>query len=268
MLRASLNMYAPAPLRPAVVDFWAGLARAMTAAGLPDVPQRLSWDEDFEALWLSPDLFFSQTCGYPLTHALKGRVRLIATPCYDCPDTEGAAYRSLILLRADDAAQSLADLAGRHAAANGPDSQSGFSAFRHTIAPFSKAGRFFGQVTWSGAHHASIDLLRQGAVDLCSVDCVTYYLLQRCQPERLDGIKIFARSAAAPGLPYITAAAASDERLERLRAGLFAAFADPHLKTARDALMLKDVEVLAESAYDRIVEMEGEAEALAYPALN
>ena len=261
-------MYAPAPLRPAVDAFWAGLAKAMTAAGLPDVPEALSWDADMEALWLSPALLFAQTCGYPLTHALKGRVRLVATPCYDCPDTDGASYRSLILLRADDDAASLADLAGRRAAANAPDSQSGFSAFRHSIAPFAREGRFFSEVTWSGAHLASIDLLREGAADVCSVDCVTYHLLRRCLPARLEGLRILARSAPAPGLPYITAGAADDDRLARLRDALFAAFADPDLAAAREALMLKGVEVLALEAYDRIMELERDAEALGYPKLT
>jgi len=267
-LLASLDMYAPAPLRPAVDGFWAGLAKAMRAAGLSEVPHSLTWDADAAALWLSPDLLLAQTCGYPLTHALKGRVRLVATPCYDCPDSEGADYRSLILVRSDDRIETLADLAGRRAAANGPDSQSGFSAFRHSIAPLARGRRFFSDVVWSGAHAASIDLLRDRAVDVCSVDCVTYHLLRHCQPERLAGLRILARSAPAPGLPYITAGLADDDTLARLRQALFAAFADADLAAARDALLLKGVEVLALSAYDRIVEMERAAQDLGYPALT
>jgi ABC-type phosphate/phosphonate transport system substrate-binding protein len=261
-------MYAPPPLRPAVDDFWSGLARAMRAAGLQEVPDRLSWDEDLGALWLSPALLFAQTCGYPLTHALKGRVRPVATPCYGCPDSDGPLYRSLILVRADDPAERLADLAAYRAAANGPDSQSGYSAFRHSIAPYASDGVFFSEVLWSGAHASSIDLVRGGRADVCSVDGVTYHLLARCQPERLAGLRILARSAAAPGLPYITAGNADATTVARLRDALFAAFADPDLAAAREALLLAGIEVLAPGAYDRIVEMEREAEAMGYPVLN
>ncbi len=266
-LLASLAMYAPSPLRPAVEDFWAGLARAMTVAGLPEVPGRLSWEQDIERLWLSPRLLFAQTCGYPLTHALKGKVRLVATPCYDSPDTEGPNYCSLILVGAESPITSVAALAGLSAGANGEDSQSGYSAFRHLIAPFAKGERFFASLRWSGAHQASIDLLREGSIDVCSVDSVTYHLLARCQPERTAGLRVLARTAMAPGLPYITAGDADDDTVARLREALFAALDNPDLASCRADLMIKGAEVLALSAYDRIVEMEAEAQALGYPGL-
>src|SRR3546814_3772619 len=82
---------------------------------------------DLAALWTAPDLLFSQTCGYPLTHALAGRVTLVATPIYDCPGCDGGRYRSEILVRADDAAGQPADLKGRRAAVNAAESKSGRS---------------------------------------------------------------------------------------------------------------------------------------------
>src|SRR5690606_16819606 len=122
-VRASLPMYDLPGLEAATDAWWAGLAAAFRAEGLADVPERLTREDDHAALWTAPDLLFSQTCGYPLTHALAGRVRLVATPVYDCPGCGGGTYRSEILVRADDPARSLADLRQRRAAVNAADSQ-------------------------------------------------------------------------------------------------------------------------------------------------
>src|SRR3546814_17315154 len=100
---------------------------------------------DLAALWTAPDLLFSQTCGYPLTHALAGRVTLVATPIYDCPGCDGGRYRSEILVRADDAAGQLADLKGRRAAVNAAASQSGCHALRHAAMDPADEGPFFGK---------------------------------------------------------------------------------------------------------------------------
>src|SRR3546814_8202871 len=84
-MRASLPMYDLPGLEAATDAWWAGLAAAFRAEGLHQVPERLTREGGHAALWTAPDLLFSQTCGYPLTHALAGRVTLVATPIYDCP---------------------------------------------------------------------------------------------------------------------------------------------------------------------------------------
>ncbi|HMA14277.1 MAG TPA: hypothetical protein VKP12_05800, partial [Kiloniellaceae bacterium] len=115
-MRASLPMYDLPGLESATDAWWAGLAAAFRAEGVKDVPERLTRQGDHAALWTAPDLLFSQTCGYPLTHALAGRVTLVATPIYDCAGCGGGSYRSELVVRADDAAGSLAALKGRRAA--------------------------------------------------------------------------------------------------------------------------------------------------------
>ena len=71
---ATLPMYDWPEVREATDDFWAAMARCLGS----DV--RLSRPEDFAAAWTREDLLFSQTCGYPFTHALKDKVSLVATP--------------------------------------------------------------------------------------------------------------------------------------------------------------------------------------------
>lgn len=258
-MRASLPMYDLPGLEAATDAWWRGLAAAFQAEGIAEVPARLTRQADYAALWTAPDLLFSQACGYPLTHVLAGRVTLVATPVYDCPGCDGGRYRSEIVVRADDAAASLAALKGRRAAVNAADSQSGCNALRHAVAALAEDGRFFGSVTLTGSHRASLQAVAAGEADVCAVDCVTYALLQRMQPDLLRGLRVLLRTASAPALPYITRRDIAADDLQRLRAGLARACDDPALAEARAALLLAGVVVLPLSAYDRIRDMEAEA---------
>jgi ABC-type phosphate/phosphonate transport system substrate-binding protein len=267
MLLASLPMYDLPELAAATDAWWQGLAAAFRAEGLRDVPSRLDRGGDAAALWTSPELLFSQTCGYPLTHALAGKVTLVATPVYDCPGCAGGSYRSEIMLRADDPAEDLGALRGRRAAVNAGDSQSGYSALRHAVTPLAQGGRFFAEVVESGSHRRSMQMVAEGQADVCAIDCVTYHLLKRCEPALVNRLRPLAATAEAPALPYITRRGIADDDLRRLRAGLRRAIADPALAASRAELLIADVVIKDLAAYDRIVELEKAAVAAGYPRL-
>ncbi len=264
---ASLPMYDLAEATAATDAWWAGLARAFRREGVADVPDRLTRGCPLSDQWTAPALLFSQTCGYPLTHALAGRVAPIATPGYAAPGCHGPDYCSLIVVRADDPAAALGDLRGRTCAVNNPESQSGCNALRALVAPLSRAGRFFGRVVTSGGHSASIALVIAGTADVAAIDCVTHALLARHRPAGLAGTRVLCRSGSAPGLPYVTAAGAGDETLRRLRAGLSRALADADLAAARADLLIAGAVELPATAYGRILEVESEAAALGYTRL-
>lgn len=267
-MRASLPMYDLPGLDAATDALWAGLAAAFRAEGLADVPENLTRGDDVRELWTAPDLFFSQTCGYPLTHALAGQVALVATPVYACPGCAGGSYHSEILVRADDPAKALTDLRGRRAAMNGADSQSGCSALRHAVAKHAEQGRFFSEVVTSGGHLQSLRRVAEGAADVCAVDTVTYHLIARSQPEVTQHLRVLAVSAPAPALPYIARRDIPDADLQKLRAGLARACADPALAEVRATLLLDGVVVRPLSDYDRIPGLEAEAAAAGYPELQ
>lgn len=267
MVFASLPMYDLPGLEAATDAWWSGLAAALRAEGLADVPQRLSRGDEAAGAWTSPALLLSQTCGYPLTHGLAGQVTLVATPVYSCPGCSDGNYRSEILVRAGDAAERLEDLRGRRAVANGRDSQSGYSALRHAVAPFAANGRFFESITLSGGHLRSLEMVAAGEADVCAIDAVTFHLLTRLRPELTRRLRVIARSADAPALPYVTRPGISEVELERLRAGLRRAAADPALAEVRASLLLEGFVVKPLSAYDRILELESAAAAAGYPAL-
>jgi ABC-type phosphate/phosphonate transport system substrate-binding protein len=264
MAVASLPMYDLPELRAATDAWWQGLARAFRREGITDVPDALDRREAYQEVWLMPDLLLSQTCGYPLTHALAGRVELVATPCYRAEGCEGPDYRSVVVIPEDSPAAAIGDLRGGRCAVNSPDSQSGYNALRALVAAHAEHGRFFGSVVATGSHIASLARVASGQVDVAAVDCVTHGLLAHYRPQALAGTRVLCRTASAPGLPYVTRAGAGTDLLRRLCAGLERALADAALATAREALRLADVAVIPRSAYDSISDMENAAIAAGY----
>ncbi|MEA2781311.1 MAG: hypothetical protein QOK29_2855 [Rhodospirillaceae bacterium] len=268
MMLASLPMYDLPGTADATAAFWHGLAGHLRHAGISDVPDRLAQQPTLPDHWLSRDLLLSQTCGYPLISMLKGRVQLVATPCYAAPGCEGPEYCSLIIVPADSSAKALADLRGKRAAYNAPESQSGFNVLRAAVAPLAERGRFFGAAIETGSHAASVELVAAGKADVAAIDCVSFALFQRYGRPAASGVRVLCRSASAPSLPLIAAGDTDADRLGRLRKGLRAAMADPKLVDAREALLLRDIMLLPDSAYERIVEIERTAIQTGYPSLG
>ena len=237
--QAGLPMYGEVEFRPAVQRWWSGLAGHMRAHGVSGVPDRLTWPEDRYEQWRAPGLLFGQTCGHPLVHHLAPDVRLVATPHYSAPGCDGPRYAAHVVVREDDRARSLGELRGARLSVNGEDSYSGYHVWRRLLPRGEDVRSFFGDIAATGSHRASIRSVAAGEADVCAVDCVTHALLSDWLGGELRGTRILATSPPAPGLPYVTAAAASDEEIRKLRDGLFAALADPALRRVREALRLR-----------------------------
>jgi ABC-type phosphate/phosphonate transport system substrate-binding protein len=265
-LRASLPMYELPAVTEVTDAWWRGLAQHLRGAGVTRVPAKLTRSGDLSADWRAPDLLLSQTCGYPLTHALAASVQLVATPRYHAPGCRGAWYSSAIVIAADNPAQAFADLTGHVAVINGPDSQSGCHALRYMAAMLTGGDCFFNAIRTSGSHAASLEAVRHGCADVAAVDAVTHALMVRHAPEKLTGTRVLTYSPSTPGLPYITRGNASAAYVARLRSGLAAAAADPELAWVRQALLLDGFEVLSCRAYQAILDMENEVNKTHLPA--
>jgi ABC-type phosphate/phosphonate transport system substrate-binding protein len=264
---ASLGMYDLPELAAATDAWWRGLRSHFAAQGFRDLPDRLNRQGDPVERLKAPGLIFAQTCGFPLTHKLKDHVQLLATPRYAVPGCAGATYVSWIVVRTDDPAKTPEDLRGYRVAYNDDGSQSGYNTLRALIAPLAAGKPFFGRAIESGAHRNSLALVKAGEADVAALDCVTFALIARMAPAEVQGIRVLRASATAPGLPYVTAAATSNAEVQRLQAGIAAAFADPGLQATRAALLLDGCEILPRSAYDVIPAMEQAAIAAGYPQL-
>ena len=246
----------------AVARFWARLRVELVAAGISDVPADLTEPEVLGSHWQDPTLLLSQTCGYPFTTSLAGRVRYVATPCFAVPRCEDASYRSAVVVRRDDPAPSLSAMRGRRAAFNGRDSQSGYNGLRALVAPLASDGRFFGRTMETGAHRRSLRAVASGEADLAAIDVVTLALVASQAPTEVSGLRILCHTAAVPGLPLVTAAGTPDDELMRLRGAVHAACAS---SAAAGALLLSGSVVLPDRAYEVILAQRDGARRLGYP---
>ena len=257
---AALPPYDLPEIRAAHDAWWRGIARHLRRAGLKQVPDGLTRDDDVWALWRAPDLLLGQTCGYPLLFDLANDCQAVATPCYDTAWTEGPLYRSLVVVRADDPARALEDLRGRRVAINGRRSHSGYNVLRATVAPLARQGRFFGAVVKAGFHRHSLARVRGGEADTAAIDCVSYALIQRHAPPEVAGLRILHVTEAAPGLPYVTRVERDQDDVARLRDGLIAAAEDSDLAAARAALLIDGFSVTDNTDYTPIARMRRRAD--------
>jgi ABC-type phosphate/phosphonate transport system substrate-binding protein len=241
-------MYDWPEIREDTDRFWAALAQRLGVSG------GLWRGEDYAAPWRDPDLLFSQTCGYPFTHALRGQVKLVATPHYAADGCEGPNYCSFVFAREQ---KPLADFRGSIAAINGPDSMSGMLALKLAFAPFAGQPRFFAKAIETGGHIASLQAVQVGAADVCAIDAVCVALAKKYQPLLLQGLHEVGRSPSVPGLPYITRI----EGVLPLRDALSRVFADDKLRETRERLLLSGVSILTAQDYQIIPQLEAALEA-------
>ena len=246
-MTASLPMYDWPELRAATDVWWQAIALQVGST------EALVRCDNYAALWRRPDLLFSQTCGYPITHEFDGKLTLVATPHYGADGCAGPNYQSIIFARKQ---APLEEFRSATAAVNSPDSMSGMLALKLVFAPLAKDGRFFGRAVATGGHTASLHAVRNGTADVCATDAICVALARRYRPDYLEGLVEIARSPMVPGLPYVTVSG----DVAALRRALAAAFASPDLRETRDQLLLNGLSLLTRQGYQRIVERESAME--------
>lgn len=211
---ASYPMYSLPQSQPSVVTWWQHILKGLKNRGIELNVALTNVDTALYKHWLDPQLFFSQTCGYPLTTVLKHKVKLIGTPVYDCEYCQHADYCSLFIVRSTDEGNSIEDFAGKRFAFNATDSQSGYNAVITYLTERGISIPFFGKDIVSGQHKNSIAAVASGEADICAVDSVIYSLLQRHQPETLKNVRILTMTKLTPGLPFITSINTPDKIIE------------------------------------------------------
>lgn len=162
-------------------------------------PEALTNSQDVWSIWTSPDLLFSQTCGFPFRARLHPNVHLIGTPDYALPGCPAGYYRSLFIKRTSDPRRSLPAMDGARFAYNEPLSQSGWAGPIHHML---RLGTRPGALLQTGAHAASLRAVQGGEADFAGLDALTWTLLERAG-ETAD-TEVFAQTDPTPALPFIT----------------------------------------------------------------
>ncbi len=227
---------------PSLSAAWDRLYEAVSVE-VPDAPTALRWDIDVHDTWLDPNLAIGMACGWPLVQTLGDAVRVIGTFEYDASEPGSHLYRSVIIARED---VPLARLADSHAAINSTDSLSGYVSL---LSAFELDTAWAGEVTFTGAHTASIEAVRSGAADVAAIDGLTWAFHQRDAARALRGLTVVGRGPAVPGLPIIVPATTSDEGVGAWRTGLTRAIADPALSPHVRRLMIRRFVALDNADY-------------------
>lgn len=252
---AWLGMYDHPAQHGANDRLWAGIRDRLRDHGLPGVPDRLTRGVSTHAIWSHPGLLFGMICTRPWAREHPG-LRLLAHPVYAGTDRAGE-HRSLIVVRRDDPARSLADLAGRVVAINDPGSNTGMALLRDRIAPLVRNDGFFGAVIETGAHAASMRAVGAGKADVAAIDEVTFAALARHDPADTARLRILDTTGPAATPAFVTAA--PDAVATLLATVLAQAMADPDLAEARAALFLTGIVPPVADLSERIAAQEARA---------
>lgn len=259
-------MYDLPDLRWANDRLWSAIAVYLRRYGMSDVPERLDRGRSLEAIWDDPRLLVAQTCGYPLMTRWRDRLTYVATPSYEVEGCEHHHHRSRFIVREDDLASDLGALAGRRAAINDIQSNTGMNLLRHAVAPMSVDGRFFSDVVATGSHASSLQAVVTGAADVAAIDAVTFDHLVRENPFMTGRTRTIGWSRLVPNLPFVTGRATDPAVVALIRSAL-----GEGIKTSGEAarsLRLKAVEDVGIAAYDVVEDIEESARHLGYPALR
>lgn len=240
---------------------WAALRDSLRLAGF-DPPETLTRADDPKVLWRDPDLLLGQTCGLPFALGMCGDADLVATPCHAAKGCNGPLYRSALIVRRDDPAETLAELEGRRSAINARHSYSGYAAFGAAIARAFGSHPPFSGIVATGGHRASVAAVAEGRADIAAIDCISWALAERHDRHHTIGLRILGWTDPAPGLPLITAGGRSETERAALRDAVLSVYGDPSLDPIRDALMITAAETVDRDAYRPALDRFEEARAV------
>lgn len=235
--RAVLAMYPFAHLNRAYNELWSALQRRVSW-----LPPEVEQTGSPEASWLDPALALGMTCAWPLATDLRDQVRAVGSFHVVTPGAEDFRYRSVLVIRKGAPEPTTES----HAAVNDVDSLSGHVS----LLRYAGVGSWPGDVSVSGSHAQSLQMVAAGGADIASIDAVSFANLQVCEPALVDQTQIIGEGPLVPTLPLITSVNTSDAELAQLRAGLADVIADQTLSRALVALRIRGFSPLSLADYD------------------
>lgn len=264
---AGLPMYDFAEIRSATDAFWLRVREELISRNITDAPLSLTRPNDLPGFWSDSKLLLGQTCGYPLMIGLCGEARYVATPHYKTRFSSGADHKSLIIAHRSSPIQTLADARNTICAINMADSNTGMNLLRLEVAKLKSPSPFFSRVYETLAHRKSMIAIATGEADIAAIDCVTFAHIERIDPALVNALKIIGETETTPNLPFITSANTNDATLSTLRDALQHVIREAPDRAITACLMIDDIEIIDNTAYERVRDIERRAAALGYPQL-
>ena len=195
-------MYNRPELQAGNRQYWQLLRQSIARRDLA-APEQLSDAIPDKEYWLRPDLCLSQTCGLPYRRYLNGKVTYVGTPHIDIDGCAPGYYRSVIVVRYDDARSELSDFLfpGVRLACNSLDSQSGFAAIANHDGGILTQ---YAKITITGSHAASAIAVARGEADIAAIDYTTWRFMLRYDSFTRE-LRVLELTCPSPALPYISA---------------------------------------------------------------
>jgi ABC-type phosphate/phosphonate transport system substrate-binding protein len=245
-------MYDLPELFDATDRLWSAIGSALRALGQP-APARLTRGLDTHAFWLSPRLYFSQSCGYPLVTRFRDRLAVVGAFTYDVPGAEGATYASVLVCRPELVDRPLRELHLSRAAVNSLDSLSGWVSLVATVA--GTGSGWAGTVRLTGSHAASLAEIAAGRADIASIDAVSFELFRRHRPLSTEHVVIVGHGPRVPTLPIVVAAGTPPDEIAAMRAAIAVVLADPAMTDTLALLAISGFEPLSFDDYASVARL-------------
>ena len=229
---ASLPMYDRPANRDAHDLLWSLIRDALRDRG-EAAPDRLTRDVAYNVVWGRPDLVLGHVCILPFRTTFHSRLTVIGASDYGLEGCARGYYRSVYVMRKDDARAPSVDL---RVAVNSADSHSGFRAVQDLGAVSTPL--------FSGAHDESLRAVADGHADLAAIDQQTWTMQQRDMPEAAR-VRVVGHSRTAPGQTFVTAKGRDPEPLRAALTEAISALPEP----ARAVLGLRGIVSLPSAEY-------------------
>lgn len=112
---------------------------------------------------------------------------------------------------------------------------------------------FFSQTSFSGSHRQSLIDVKRGKGHIAAIDCVTWALLQRHEPETLAGLTLIDQTPLTPGLPLISAGATSPTTLNAIRDALTTLVSAAEYRAVCEAVLINGFSVVERQGYSQLL---------------
>ena len=267
ILAASLPMYALPEMTTTNSAFLDALQRRLRTKSF-DGAIGLDSNHSSVSDGILPRVLFTQLCGYPLFKHYRNQYCMLATPHYALPGCVGSSHRAFFIVRADDPAERLNDLRGRIFGCNSLLSNSGMNLPRLSLARIAGGKPFFASVIITGAHIKSLKRLAERAIDVCSIDNVTWGFFKKFRPVAAEGYRILDETAPSPSVPFVTSVNTTESAAVALAEALYEIMKEPRIAHIRGALELSGLSVPDIAAYERLAEYEREAAELGFAEIK
>ena len=263
-LVASLPMYDAGDLAAANDELWSVVRERVEQRGLRDLPHALTRNVPTSELWSSEGLVLSHICGYPFA-CRRDQLAIVGAPVYAIDGCTPTEHRSFVVVGARSRFAGLGDLARSTAVVNELESVTGRHLLGDALADVGADAGFFGDVSISGSHAASLTAVARGEADVAAIDCVTHHHLARQAPDLVRQTRILHVTRAAPMPPFVIARACGEVAASLVAEALRSAIDDPRLHEARAVLGLVGIASPHAATYDASLDVARHSHAIFAP---